>query len=73
MIYLWDTDICIHFLNGNNNIRRKVQEVGAENICTTIINIIELKFGAYNSTKIESNLERIEKLQRRLKLLDNHP
>jgi tRNA(fMet)-specific endonuclease VapC len=71
MRYLWDTDICIQFLNGNQKILRKTQVIGAENICTTIINIFELKFGAYNSTRIESNLERIEKFQLRLTILDN--
>lgn len=46
MKYLWDTDICVHFLNGDTKIVRKTENVGAENICTTIINILELKFGA---------------------------
>ncbi len=71
MIYLWDTDICVHFLNGNEKIRQKIQAIGAENICTTMINILELKFGAYNSTRIEENLERIEKLQRKLTVLSD--
>lgn len=71
MKYLWDTDICIYFLNGNQKIARKIQAVGAENLCTTIINILELKFGAYNSTKIEANLKRIEALQSKLTILNN--
>ena len=33
--------------------------------------LLQLKFGAYNSTKIESNLKRIEKLQSILKVLDD--
>jgi tRNA(fMet)-specific endonuclease VapC len=70
MKYLLDTDICIHFLNGNKKILRKIQTIGAKNICTTMINILELKFGAYNSTRIEQNLERIRQLQRKLTILD---
>ncbi len=71
MIYLWDTDTCVHFLNGEEKIRKKTLDVGAINICTTIINILELKFGAYNSTRIGENLERIEELQQRLTVLSN--
>jgi len=71
MKYIWDTDICIHFLNGNRKIYDKVQEIGAENIGTTIINIFELKFGAYNSTRVESNLEKIENFRKALRILDN--
>lgn len=71
MKYLWDTDICIHFLNGDKKILQKTQAIGAKDICTTIINIFELKFGAYNSTKIEENLERIKKLKMRLKILNS--
>jgi predicted nucleic acid-binding protein len=36
MKYLWDTDICIHFLNGDKKILQKIQAIGAKNICTTI-------------------------------------
>jgi tRNA(fMet)-specific endonuclease VapC len=71
MIYLWDTDTCVHFLNGDGKIRQKIQAVGAKNICTTIVNIMELKFGAYNSTRIEENLARIEQLQQKLTILDD--
>lgn len=71
MKYLWDTDICVHFLNGTAEIVRKTQSIGAENICTTMVNIFELKFGAYNSNRPESNLERIEKLRMILMILDD--
>ncbi|MGD2091294.1 MAG: PIN domain-containing protein [Candidatus Aminicenantes bacterium] len=70
MKYLWDTDICIHFLNGDRKILQKIQAIGAENICTTVVNIFELKYGAFNSTRIEANLERIKKLKIRLTILD---
>jgi len=67
--YLWDTDTCIYYMNGNDNIRRKVKAVGSREICTTIITIAELKFGAYHSAKITANLERIAVLQKKLTLL----
>lgn len=71
MKYLWDTDTCAYFLNRHDKINQRLQTVGGENICTTIINIAELKFGAYNSTRIEENLKSIEKLQSILTMLDD--
>ncbi|OQX12022.1 MAG: hypothetical protein BWK80_44230 [Desulfobacteraceae bacterium IS3] len=69
MKYLWDTDTCIYYLNGNGNIRRKVKAVGSREICTTVITVAELKFGAYHSAKVGANLERIAKLQKKLTIL----
>jgi predicted nucleic acid-binding protein len=56
-------------LNGNKNIRRKIKNIGYREVCTTVISIAELKFGAYHSAKIEANLERIAKLQKKLTVL----
>ncbi len=69
MTYLWDTDTCIYHLNGNPKIRQKVKKVGAKVISISIVTIAELKFGAYNSTKVESNLERIRALQQKIQVL----
>ena len=71
MKYLWDTDTCIYLLNGNSPIEEKLRSIGDKDICTTIINIAELKFGAYNSTQVESNLRRIEKLASILAVLND--
>ncbi len=69
MIYLWDTDTCIYLMNGDSNVRQKVEACGAKAIATTIVTIAELKFGAYNSAKVESNLERIETLRQKIHVL----
>lgn len=71
MKYLWDTDICKHFLNGNKRLAEKVNEVDVNSIHTSVVNIFELKFGAYNSAKVESNLARIEKMQALVTVLDD--
>ena len=71
MIYLWDTDTSVCHLNGNANIRQKIKQVGAKAIGTTIVTIAELKFGAFNSTRVESNLERIRKLQDSIAVLSD--
>jgi tRNA(fMet)-specific endonuclease VapC len=69
MRFLWDTDTCVYFLNGHPAIQKMVESVGAEEICTTIISIAELKYGAYNSMKTESNLQRIKDFQESLVVL----
>ncbi len=71
MKYLWDTDTCIYHLNGDPKIRQKVKEIGAKSICTTIVTIAELKFGAFNSTKIKFNLQRVKKLQEKISVLSD--
>jgi tRNA(fMet)-specific endonuclease VapC len=60
----------IYFLNGNVNISKKVKQVGADNIFTSIINIFELKYGAYNSSKIKYNLKRIEEFQNSITVIE---
>ncbi len=71
MKYLWDTDTCIYLLNGNSLIEEKLRSIGDKDICTTIVNIAELKFGAYNSSQVESNLRRIERLASILTVLND--
>ena len=39
------------------------QEISEKKIFTTILNIAELKFGAYNSKKIKYNLSRIDEFK----------
>jgi len=71
MKYLWDTDTCIYLLNGNTVIEEKLRSVGEKDICTSIVNIAELKFGAYNSSQVESNLKRIERLASILNVIND--
>jgi tRNA(fMet)-specific endonuclease VapC len=60
MKYLLDTNICVHFLNKNPVVIDKLSQISDENFAVSIISIAELKFGAYNSKKIQSNLGKIE-------------
>lgn len=71
MTYLWDTDTCIYYLNGNQKIRQTVKNVGIKTIVTTIVTIAELKFGAFHSTKVEANLERIATLRQKIRVLSD--
>jgi tRNA(fMet)-specific endonuclease VapC len=60
MKYLLDTNICVYFLNKNPAVINRLQQIADDDIAVSIISIAELKFGAYNSHKIESNLEKVE-------------
>ena len=57
--YLLDTDMCIYLLNGDERIKGKVAQVGVEAISVSILTVGELYFGAYNSARLEANMERI--------------
>lgn len=67
--YVLDTDTCIYWLKGEESIRRKVEQVGADSLRTTIITLAELKYGAYYSQKVSENLENIAKFLRKVKVL----
>lgn len=54
-----DSDILIYFLKGQPEIVNKLSTYPIENIFTTRINVAELLYGAYNSSKIEQNLGKI--------------
>ena len=54
---------------GRKKIRNKVEQVGVDGLRMTIITLAELKYGAYNSEKIQENLENISKFLRKVKIL----
>ncbi|MBE9170378.1 type II toxin-antitoxin system VapC family toxin [Pleurocapsales cyanobacterium LEGE 06147] len=56
MKYLLDTDICIYWLKGRNEVREKINQLDQSEIAICSITVSELYFGAYNSSKIEKNL-----------------
>lgn len=71
MKYLLDTDTCVYFLNGNQNIANRLLQIKSSDVCTTIFNIAELMFGAYNSKKINYNLARIEDFEEKILVLNS--
>ncbi len=58
--YLLDTNICIHFLGDEYNIKEKIKKAGLENCLVSEITIAELKFGAENSRNKEKNRKTID-------------
>jgi len=54
------TNICIHFLPGKFNLLEKLQEIGIENYAISEITLVELIFGAENSSNPKRNHDLIE-------------
>ena len=67
--YVLDTDTSIYWLNGKENIRKKIREYGPDCLRTTIITLAELKYGAYNSQKVKENLTNIAHFLRKVRVL----
>ena len=63
--YLLDTNICIHYLNGQFNLDKKLIEVGIENCFISELSILEMLYGVSNSNSLkkEQNLERLKKFE----------
>lgn len=77
IIYLLDTNICIHFLNGQFNLNEKNAQIGFEDCYISEITILELLYGVINSdsSKKEINLERLKEYEALIKerILPIHP
>jgi tRNA(fMet)-specific endonuclease VapC len=58
--YLLDTDTCIYLLNGESKVKNRIAQIGIESLAIASITKGELYFGAYNSSQVENNLERIQ-------------
>ena len=69
MKYLLDTNTCIYLLNGNQQLMKKVQEVGAYSLALSYSVLAELYFGAYNSKRVAANLHCIEVFKKNLSIL----
>lgn len=67
--YILDTNTCIYWLKGMEEIRRKIEQVGTDNLRMTVITLAELRYGAYNSQKVEENLKNIDNFLRKVRVL----
>jgi len=64
--YLLDTNICIYLINGNETLKKKVKEIGVFSLSVSNATLAELYFGAYNSQKVDANLQRINEFKKNL-------
>jgi tRNA(fMet)-specific endonuclease VapC len=69
--YLLDTNICVYLLNGNIVLKNKIAQVGLSLIVVSNATLSELYFGAYNSTKVAENLQRIALFKKNLGILSD--
>ena len=65
-----DSDILIYFLKGQLEIVEKLSGYPAETLFTTRINYTELFYGAYHSSKVAYNLQKISALFAILPILE---
>jgi tRNA(fMet)-specific endonuclease VapC len=69
MAFLLDTSICVFFLRGKLNLADKIREVGLENIYISEVTILELYFGAENSSNPTKSYLAVEKFLSGLKIV----
>jgi tRNA(fMet)-specific endonuclease VapC len=67
--YILDTDTCIYWLKGKQEIRRNVEHVGADHLKTTVITLAELRYGAYYSQQVKENLKTIDNFVRKVQVI----
>ncbi len=64
--YVLDTDTCVSYLRGRNEVRAKLDEIGFHHCGISIITLAELKFGVENSNRRETRWDEVEKFCRPL-------
>ncbi len=70
--YLLDTNICIHFLGDEFNIKEKIEKAGLENCLVSEVTIADLKFGAENSQNKEKNRKTIDDFVKKFSIIPIH-
>ena len=62
MIYLLDTNTCINYINRRSmSVYRRIMSFSPDDIGICDVVKFELYFGAYNSARVEENLETLRK------------
>ncbi len=67
--FILDTDICIYWLKGNEDIEKKIIRHRLENVFITVITECELFYGAFKSQRKEKNLAVVENLRKKIRTL----
>lgn len=67
--FILDTDTCIYWLKGNENVERNIIRNGIENVFITVITECELFYGAFKSVKKEKNIAVVEELKKKIRTL----
>ena len=67
--YLLDTNMCIHYLNGQFNLDQKITRIGFDKLYISELTILEMLYGVMNSdsTNKSKNLRRLEGFENMMK------
>ena len=72
MKYILDTNICVYWLKGSENIENKASGVGLDAMSISFITLSELYYGAYKSQRRDKNIRNIEKLKEKLFVVESN-
>ena len=70
MRYVIDSDILIYFFKHHPKVTKKFETTDLDQFGTTIINYTELLFGAYNSVKVQQNLDNIKSFMENISIIN---
>ncbi|RJP84153.1 MAG: type II toxin-antitoxin system VapC family toxin [Desulfobacteraceae bacterium] len=62
-MYLLDTDIIIYSLKGNQAVVRNLQRHLNDPLHISAVTLMELYYGAYKSSQVESNLAKVKAIE----------
>ena len=67
--YLIDTNICIYYIKGKFDLRKKFEKADPDNCFISEITLAELMFGVENSEKKEKNQEALDNFLTGIKIV----
>lgn len=67
--FLLDTNFCISFLKGENNLDEQLKKVGFKNCSISEVTLAELKFQAECSEKIAENLIMVDEFSKAISVV----
>ena len=68
-MYLLDTDMIICILKGHPVVEKNLRRHLHDSIKISVINLMELYYGAYKSQQVTSNLAKIKRLETELEII----
>ena len=68
-MFLLDTDTIIYNLKGNKEIKKNLEDHFEEPMKISVITLMDLYFGAYQSKKITVNLSKVRKIENTFEII----
>ena len=67
--YLLDTNVCIFALRNQYDVNTHLETVGRQNCYVADVTVMELRYGAYKSKKMEDNLRIVNDFLNKVKII----